>query len=875
MTYLMRILGSLWKTFRAGRLDREIREEIDSHLAMIEEEERGRGASAEDARHDARIRFGSRAVYREQTRDSNIVVWLDSLLRDVRFGLRQLRRDPGFATIAILLLALGIGLNAAIFTVIDSVVLRALPLPQPDRVMVMMENEPDGCCSPPSWLDQRDIRERTRTFQSLAAYSFDYNFLLRLGDQSMRLRGGYVTHDYFSTLGVKPVSGRFFSAQEQRADSKVALLREDFWQTQLDGDPDILHKTIAVNGETYNVIGILPSWFRFPVDDSVIWAPLVPQGDAATNRGWHGFPMVGRIKTGVSVAQARSDFDRVIRELAREYPEKDGNRWGALFSLRDWKIGDDVRNRLMVLQIAALALFVMACANVSSLLLARDSLRRREFAIRGALGASRARQMQQHVSESILLMGLAGAAAIAVAWAGVRFLIWLYGDSMPRAAQISADWRLVCGTIAIATLAALALALSAATQESGRDIAVATQASNRTTEGRRGAVMRRALVVLQVSCAVALLGGAGELVQSMWRLLHEKTGIDADHLVALHVSIPSSKYPTGPQIARFYRDAVSRMSSLAGMSQIAAINLLPIEEMGYNGDVNVEGRPHHSSSFFAEYRWIAGDYFRTMHIPLLRGRYFLPEETQGKQAAVIINRSMARALWGNDDPIGARITTETPEWATVVGVVRDVRQSGLQIPPRPELFYPARMYRAPFGSWSLIVRSPLPPVQIVSAVRRELKSMDPDGVVYAARTMHQVIADSVSYSRVVTTLLLCFSILATALAALGIYGVVSYIVQKRAPEFAIRAAMGAQPTKLAATVAGQGLLMIVLGLTIGAACVIPLNIALARFLYGVDRLNTPVFGLVLLILLVCGLAATFFPAARAARVDPIKLLREE
>jgi hypothetical protein len=233
----------------------------------------------------------------------------------------------------------------------------------------------------------------------------------------MRLRGGYVTHDYFSTLGVNPVLGRYFSAQEERTDRKVALLREDFWQTQLGGDPDILHKTIAVNGETCNVIGILPAWFRFPVDDSVIWAPLLPHGDAATNRGWHGFPVIGRIKAGISVEQARSDFDRIIRELAREYPEKDSERGGTLFSLRNWRIGDDVRNRLMILQVAALVLFIMACANVSSLLLARDSVRRREFAIRGALGASRGRQMQQRLTESMLLMGLAGFAAISIACA--------------------------------------------------------------------------------------------------------------------------------------------------------------------------------------------------------------------------------------------------------------------------------------------------------------------------------------------------------------------------------------------------------------------------------------------------------------------------
>lgn len=871
----MRTLRYIWNALRAGSVRREIDEELSAHFDMIEAEERRQGADAGEAHRTARVRFGNRTAYTERTRDADIAFWLDSFLHDVRFAVRQLRRNPTFTAIAISLLALGIGLNTAIFTVMNSVVLRALPLPDADRMVILMESEPGGCCSPPSWLDQRDIRQRTHSFESIAAYSFDDNFLFRVGNRSMRLLGGYVTSDYFGTLSVRPVLGRTFTANEEQHATDVVLLREDFWRTQLNGDRNILSKTVVINGKPCNVIGILPSWFRFPADRAVIWAPLVPEPAAVANRGWHGFPLLGRMKRGVTLQQARADLDSVIRQLAREYPEKDGDRTGALFTLRYWKIGDEVTARLVVLQIAALALFVMACGNVSSLLLARDSIRSREFAIRAALGASRARQIGQHVTESMLLTAFASVTACLVAWAATRLLIRLCANFLPRIEEVSPDWKIVAGMLGLALLATLALGLTTAIQSTARDVRAGVQETARGTATRHGLLTRKALVVLQVTCAVALLGGAGELFESMWNLLHQKVGIDTNHVLAIHLTIPLSRYSSGSAIARFYDEAVSRIGSVAGVEDAAAINLMPVEEMGYNGDVVVQGLPPHSNSFFAEYRWIAGDYFRTLHIPILRGRFFVPEETHGKRPAVIINQAMARALWGNRDPLGARIATETPEFATVVGVVGDVRQSGLAVPPRPELFYPARLYGTALPSWSLLLRTALPESEIVPVVHRELAKLDPDAVLYEARSMNQVITDSVSYQRLVSLLVLCFSLLAIVLAALGIYGVVSYVVEQRAPEFAIRATVGARPQTLAALVARQGLTMVLAGILLGALCVIPLNVALAHYLFDVHRLDAPVFASVLLLLLLSGAAATFIPAVRAAALDPMRLLRQQ
>lgn len=804
-----------------------------------------------------------------------MLISFESFWHDLRFAFRQLLHSPGFAASAILLLALGIGINAAIFSVIDSVLLRPLPLPDPDRLVIMLETEPAGCCSPPSWLDQRDIREQTRAFASIAAFDYRSGVVLRLRDRAQRLTGGYVTPDYFRAVGVKPVRGRVFHRDEAIAGrDNVVLLREDFWRTELGADPDILSKTLVVNGRPCNVIGMMPSWFRLPWDESVIWAPLVPTGDVAKDRGWHGFPLIGRLKPGVTFEQAEADFNGAMHRLARQYPKEDGERGGTLFHLRSWGL-DNVRDRLIVLQIAALSLFLMACANVASLLLARYSARRREFAIRGALGASRWRQVWQHLDESLLLMALGAIAASAVAWASVRFLIWLYGSMIPRANEVAPDWRLIGVSLGIAILGGIGVGVTTAFHENKNELETSLRESNRAAGSRRSAKLRRALVILQVACAVALLGGAGELLESVHTLLHVDVGFEKDHLLACHVQIPDTKYKTPAAIGNFFEHAAARVRGIPGIDGAAAINLMPVAEMGFNGDVEVQNLPPHSTSFYAEYRWITADYFQTMHIPLLRGRLFLPEEIAGKIPAVIINSTMARRLWGTKDPIGSHLAGPTDKWATVVGISRDERQSGVERAPLPEIYVPAALWSAPMTSWSVLVRSRLPEATVAPAMRRAIHSLDPDAVVYDVNMMENVIAGSFSFSRVIASLLLSFSALALLLAALGIYGVVSYLVNERTPELAIRAALGAEPKNIMHLVARQGLSLVIIGIALGAAALAPLNSALAKFLYGVSHLNGWIFFGVLLILLVSGAAAVFLPVMRAVRIDPVQVLRQE
>jgi putative ABC transport system permease protein len=680
-----------------------------------------------------------------------------------------------------------------------------------------------------------------------------------------------VTPDYFATLGVQPIVGRVFDAAEGEGRGRVAMLRDDFWKTTLGADPAILQKGILIDGQFTSVIGILPAAFRFPSSDSVIWMPLVPVGQER-NRGFHAFSMVGRLKPGVTLSQAQADLEIVMNRLAREYPDQDGGHGAKVVRLQDWSLDKRIRDRLVFLQIAALALFLMACANVSSLLLARYSARRAEFGVRVALGTSRMRQMRQHLAESLLLTALGCMAAVGLAWAGVRFLVWLYGEQMPRASEISPDWKLV-GAVAAATIGgAVAIGFTTALHERRKG---PRPEGSRTTSDRKGVHTRKTLVVFQIACAVLLLAATGEVLQSFRTLMRTDVGFDRTHLITMRVSLPSAKYREGTEIGGFFERTAGEMSSMPGVRTAAAINMLPIAEWGFNGSVNVEGLPPLDRSFFAEYRWITSDYFSAMAIPLLRGRLFLPEEMSGKNKAAIVNETMARKVWGEKDPLGAHIGIFSPEWITVVGVARDVRQTSVSASPSPEVYMPAKSYSSGRPIWSIVIRSELPADSLVPGIRRAIHAEEAQAAVDHIETMDEVVADSVSAQRIVATLLLCFAALALILAGLGLYSLVTFTAAARLPELAIRGALGASPGALIGLVGFEGIALVAAGIITGLAAVIPLRPLIAKYVFEVSSISVPALGLVLLILLAVGGVAVLVPALRAVRVDPIQALRRE
>jgi putative ABC transport system permease protein len=868
----MFILRRLWNVVRRARLDDELRQELETHLALIEDEERARGLSDQNARHQARSRFGNLLLHRERALDAVIAIWLDSFRQDVTIAIRQLVRRPAFAVSVVLLLAMGIGLNVGIFTVLNSVVLRALPLPDPDRLVIVMERT-GRFETPTSWPDFLDLRQRNHVLESAAAFTRSTDFVFRAGGDATNVKGSAVTSEYFSVLGVAPIAGRVFGASEGEA-GDVALLREDFWRGALNADPAIVGKTIAVNGHAVDVIGILPSTFRFPADDNVIWMPLMPHGQQA-DRGWHGFSMVGRLRSTVTLRQAQDNLDTIMQQLAREVPEKNAGRGASVRRFQDWSLDSAVRDRLVVLQIAALVLCLMAIANVSSLLLARFSTRRLEFSIRGALGASRVRQLRQHLTESLLLTWVGCLAAIGFAWGAVQFLVWLYGSELPRAAEISPDWRLVGIVTAGALCVAFVLGVTTALHQGTGNLETSMRESNRATGTLRTVLTRQMLVVAQVVCAVVLLSVTGEVLRSFWSLLHVDIGIDRTQVLTMQINLPSGRYQRGADIGGFFERVVDSVRSLPGVTNAAAINMLPVADWGFNGSVNVEGLPSHQAGFFAEYRWVTSDYFRTMGVPLTRGRLFLPEEIAGARPAALINETMARQLWGEKDPLGAHVRFLTPEWITVVGVVRDVRQTGMTVPPSAEIFLPARGYLVPFPRWSLVVRSPLSTDSLLPVIRRAVQNADQEAAIDRVKTMDDIVLDSVSNERIVTTLLASFGVLALTMAALGIYSLVSYSVVIRTRELAIRAALGSTPAALVQLVGRQGLALIAIGVLLGAAAAVPAGAVLAKSVFGINRIEVPVFISVIVILLFSGGLATLIPAARTAGIDPLSALRQE
>jgi predicted permease len=875
----MSFWNRLFNTLRSGRLDNDLQREMETHLAKMQDDELRSGADADQARRSARLQFGNPGSYREETRERNLFAWLEIFLQDFRYTLRQLRNAPGFTLTTVLILALGIGVNVAIFTLLNSIVLHSLPLPNPGRLVIMLDRHSDGADSPPSWLDQQDFREQNHVFASLGAYSYDSNFLLQAGNETRPVGGSAVTPDYFSTLGVKPIAGRLFSAaNSQPGQDNVALLREDFWRSQFGSDPEILGKTITLNGRKYTLIGILPKSFRFPRDGTVLWTPLVPTAFQRSDRGWHGFPMVGRLKPGVTLQQAHADLDPIMARMARTYPDADTDRNAVLlFPLREWNIGH-TGERLLILQYAALAIFLMMCANVSSLVLARYSSRRREFAMRAALGASRMRLIRQHLTDALVLAASGCFLSAVIAWSGVRFLVHLYGNYLPRTSEIGFDSKLLLFGFGITILTATALGLTTALHENNRELESALRERSRAAGSRRSTKMRKILVAIQAACALTLVCGGIELVQSFRNLMQVNPGLDASHLLTMRVSLPESQYKTGASCSHFFVSLTDRLNHIPGVQSAASINMLPVQMSGTNGDVEVPGLPPHSSSFFAEYRWITGNYLRTMGIPLVRGRNFLPEELAGKRLAIIINETMARTLWKDRDPIGWTVKSE-PDFGgkvfTVIGIAHDVKQAGLNAPTRSEYYMALPTLDESWTEQSIAVRTTLNASEIMPAVRREVRKLDPGAAIFGIATMHEVIADSVSYTKMLSVLLSAFAALALIIAAFGLYGVMSYLVNERTRELAIRQALGATGLGLTKLVFRQSLAMLAGGLVLGALGAVLASRSLASMLYGMGRTGASSFFIAACVLLAAAVLGIAIPALRAAKVDPMQALRQE
>ena len=805
---------------------------------------------------------------------------METLWQDLRYGTRMLIKQPSFTVVAIMTLALGIGANSAIFSVVNAVLLRPLALSQPDQLVNLYETLPQGAgalgsVSTPNLFDWR---EQNDVLTGIAAFT-GTDFSLQGTDSPQRINGAGVSPNFFDLLGVAPLMGRgFVNGEDQPGSNHVVVISEQLWRRNFGADPQIVGKDITLSGENFTVVGVMPSGFRLPsrmIGAADAWVPLVFSQNQLANRGSHWLATFGRLKPGVSLQQAQEQMSVIGSRLEQQYPNQQQGRNIKLISMQEDAV-QWVRPALLVLLGAVGFVLLIACTNVANLLLARAAGRRREIAIRTALGAGRGRLVRQFLTESVLLSTAGGLLGLLMARWGVDGLVALAAGILPRAGEVGLDGRVVAFTLGISVLTGLIFGLAPALQVSRTDVQDALKEGGNAGNSPRRNWLRGALVVVEVSSAIVLLISAGLLIHSFMRLQQVESGLRPENVLTCKITLPLAKYPTPDSMANFYQQVFDRVSSLPGVQAAGATNMLPIQQTGTNGEITIEGHAPDPSGHgpLVEYRFATPDYFRAMGIPLVAGRFFNAQDQQNSEAVLIVNQTFARKLLPDEDPLGKRVLNFGPNGARIIGVVGDVKQSGLISSIRPELFLPYTQ-----GLWartmSVVVRAASDPAKLTAQVREAVQEVDPNQPVYGVQTMEAVIAGSLASQRLNMVLLGIFAAVALILALIGIYSVMSYTVTQSTREIGIRMALGAQATDVLKLVVGHGLVLTLIGVVLGVGAAFALTRLMSSLLYGVTATDPLTFVAVPAILVLVAVVSCYVPARRATKVDPLIALRYE
>jgi putative ABC transport system permease protein len=815
-----------------------------------------------------------------------------TLWQNMRLGLRTLRKKPGFAAVTVLTLALGIGANTVIFSVINAVAFRPLPYTDPDR-LVMVWNNFHGLGMTQvvvSALEFGDYKQRNKVFEQIAAYG-QQSFGLRVGKEPEQVWGASVSANLFSLLGVTPQLGRTFLAEEEQSGrDQGVIISHDLWQRRFNSDPQVVGKTLWLDGKTVTVVGVMPTTVRFPSTDIQVWRPLAFQAEELSERqrGSRGLRVIGRLRPGATLNDAQTDMQTVARQLVEEHPQQYTSNMGfavTVLPLYEYVVGD-VREALLVLWGAVGFVLLIGCANVANLLLARAATRQKEIAIRTALGASRGRVVGQLLTESMLLALVGGVAGSLLALWGVDAVVSLVpAGTLPRLDELSVDARVLGFTLVVSLMTGLLFGLAPALRASRTELTEALKEGSRgATESLRRNRLRSLLVVTEIAMALVLLIGAGLLIRGFARLVSIPTGFNPDDALTMRIALPMSKYQERQQQADFFRRLIERVGALPGVEATGVVTSLPLSgwrndwSISLEGIRGMEGLPTDTlpqANYFA----VNSDYFRAMGIPLLGGRTFSDEDNDGPPV-VVINQTLARRFWPNENPIGKRLKTggqQSPyPWRTIVGVVGDVRQTGLETDVMPEIFVPYRDVRkALMNAMFLVVRAGARPTSLVAAVRAAVAELDPDQAVSSIRTLEERVALSVAERRFNMLLLGVFAALALVLAGVGIYSVMAYSVTERTHEIGVRMALGAQASDVLKLVVRQGMVLALIGVTIGLGAALALTRLMSSLLFEVSATDPATFVLMALLLAVVALLACWVPARRATRVDPMVALRYE
>ncbi len=801
--------------------------------------------------------------------------------QDLRYGARMLAKSPGFTAVALLTLALGIGANSAIFSVINAVLLKPLPYPEPNRLVVLDEYQLHTGESSVAWMNFLDWREQSKCFEDLAAYRTDHLTLTGMREPAL-LRTGQVSAPFFALLGSKTILGRTFSKSEDNPEAgPTVVLSYNFWRNRLGGDPGVVGKTITLDGTAYSAIGVLEPGFKFFNQGVDIYIPIGLRGKTPSwlNRVNHpGLLALARLKPGVSLAAARSEMDTIMRRLETEYPKSNSGERASVMPLYDHLYGD-VQPAMFTLLAAVGLVLLIACANVANLLLARAASRQREFAVRAAIGASRARVIRQLLTESVLLSCAGGLMGLLLASWMITPLLRIAPPEIPRLGDTQVNLWVFAFTLIVSVMTGIVFGLAPALQTSNLDLNRVLKESGHSTSGPARDRFRAALFISEVALASILVIASGLLIRSLWKAQNLNPGFNADHLLALDVLLPRAEYKDDARILAFFDKATERIRNLPGVRSASAVYCPPTVGTCWTSVYLVEGRPipaqdQLASSVFNEAQ---PDYFRTMGIPLIEGRYFKATDTAKSAPVILINQSMARRWWPNESPLGKRIKQGFPESKTpyreIVGVVGDVKQDGPDAPQLTEIFLPVA--QEPTNAMTLVVRTSGDPLSMAAGVEKEIHTLDSNLPVARVQPMTQYFSEALARRRFSTLLLGIFGTLALVLAAVGIYGVMAYSVAQRTHEIGIRVALGAQRTGILMLVVGQGLRFAFLGVLAGLTGAFVLTRWMASLLFGVTATDPLTFAAVAVVLISIAAAACYVPARRAMKVDPMVALRYE
>jgi len=882
-------LKSIVSRFRAQSspetIDREFQHELDTHLELATQENISCGMTPEEAARAARVRLGGRTQLKETNRELRGLPFIETALQDLRFAFRMLRKNPGFSAIAILTLALGIGANTAIFSVVYAVLLKPLPYPGSNQLFTVFQQDVKNPKNVNgfSFLNLRDLREQSEIFSDLSGVQAHQLTLTGRGE-AFNIDTSVVTPDLFTTFRVQPILGRMFIADDGKPGAApVVVLSETLWRGSFAADPAIIGTSISLDKRAFTVIGVAPAAFRFPQlqKSRQIWVPIVNDplfGSWLERRGGHWLTLTGRVKPGVNPAQAEAQFDAIAARLAKDYPEYNDGWTIRMIPLRDFLVGE-VKTPLLVLLGAVGLVLLIACANIANLLLARATSRSREIAVRATLGAGRSRLVRQLLSETLVLSIIGGLAGVALAYYGIRVLATFLPPELTRIHSINIDYAVLGFALALSIFASCAVGLVPAFLVARSDLQSTLREGGRSGESSASRRARNILASAEIALALVLLVAAGLLLRSFSKLTEVSPGFQVEHVVKAEVSLPRAQYSTPQQWFAFSDSLLTRLQSEPGMEESALAIPLPITDGFVNIAFDIENRPAPSAAAarIADYVAVTPTYFHVMNIPLIAGRTFEPRDNMSAPPVAVVTQSFVRAYFPSENPIGQRITFGFPPdpgiSREIIGIVGDVHDVSLGKDPGPMMY--AAYAQSPFPGACIAVQSTLAPGAVISSIRDSVAGLDKDLPVTDIATMTEVLHDSTAQPRFRTTLIAIFAAIALILAATGIFGVISYSVQCRTNEIGIRVALGASAVSILNMVLSETLILAAIGLAVGLPVALASSHVLGHLLFGVSPADPTTLIVVSLTLALVAAAAGYVPARRATQVDPLIALRHD